>query len=208
MKTHCRRYLCVASPRGNRPMELIIGPPQPALSRVKGTERSPIRVALLQTHWHEDTAQHSAALLAGIRMASDNGARMVFLPELTLSRYPADVLPHGTQRKRAEHVDGETYEFAKLAAQSNNVFVQASFYEHAPELGDGRGFNTAILVSPDGDMVGRTRKLHIPVTAGYYEDKYFAQGPANDPYPVHTVEVPGVGGTLHLGTNSEKSDVQ
>ena len=185
-----------------------MGPHQPALSRVKGTERAPIRVALLQTHWHEDIAQHSATLLAGIRMAADNGARMVFLPELTLSRYPADALPDGTPSKKAEPLDaGATFEFAKLAAQRNNVFVQASFYEHAPELGDGRGFNTAILMSPDGSLVGRTRKLHIPVTAGYYEDKYFAQGPATDPYPVHTVEVPGVGGTLRLGTNAEKSDV-
>jgi N-carbamoylputrescine amidase len=35
--------------------------------------------------------------------------------------------------------------------------------------------------------VQRTRKLHIPVTAGYYEDRYFRQGPASgegDPFPV------------------------
>ena len=55
------------------------------------------------------------------------------------------------------------------------------------DRGDGLGFNTAILVSPDGKLVQRTRKLHIPITAGYYEDKYFRQGPASgegDPFPV------------------------
>jgi len=38
---------------------------------------------------------------------------------------------------------------------------------------DGRGFNTAVLVAPDGALVSATRKVHIPVTAGYYEDRYF-----------------------------------
>ena len=33
--------------------------------------------------------------------------------------------------------------------------------------------------------MAHTRKLHIPVTAGYYEDTYFRGGPAADPYPVH-----------------------
>ena len=41
-------------------------------------------------------------------------------------------------------------------------------------------------------MVGRTRKLHIPVTEGYFEDDYFAEGPADDPYPVHRLELDGV----------------
>ena len=69
---------------------------------------------------------------------------------------------------------------------SSGVYVHASLFEQA-DRGDGLGFNTAILVSPDGELVQRTRKLHIPITAGYYEDKYFRQGPASgegDPFPV------------------------
>ena len=51
-------------------------------------------------------------------------------------------------------------------------------------MADGLGYNTAIVVAPDGELVARTRKLHIPVTAGYYEDNYFRPGPAvDDAYP-------------------------
>jgi N-carbamoylputrescine amidase len=47
--------------------------------------------------------------------------------------------------------------------------------------GDGElGYNTAILVAPDGTLVARTRKLHIPLTAGYHEDRYFMPGPAGE----------------------------
>jgi N-carbamoylputrescine amidase len=35
-------------------------------------------------------------------------------------------------------------------------------------------------VAPDGTVVARTRKLHIPVTAGYYEDRYFRPDAGED----------------------------
>ena len=58
--------------------------------------------------------------------------------------------------------------------------MHASLYERLRPDGtdDGLGFNTAVVVAPSGEIVARTRKTHIPVTAGYYEDKYFRPGPA------------------------------
>ena len=40
--------------------------------------------------------------------------------------------------------------------------------------------------------MARTRKTHIPVTAGYYEDKYFRPGPPQDAYPVVALADPAV----------------
>ena len=51
--------------------------------------------------------------------------------------------------------------------------------------------NTAIMVNPDGKLHGKTPKLHIPVTEGYFEDKYFQEGPNKDPYK--TVDLPLAG---------------
>jgi N-carbamoylputrescine amidase len=46
--------------------------------------------------------------------------------------------------------------------------------------------------------VARTRKLHIPVTAGYHEDRYFRPGPADgDPFPVTILG--GADGEAKLG---------
>jgi N-carbamoylputrescine amidase len=56
-------------------------------------------------------------------------------------------------------------------------------YERADD--GGLGYNTAIVVAPDGALVARTRKVHLPVTAGYYEDKYFRVGDSG--YPVSRV---------------------
>lgn len=160
-------------------------------ARVHEPSEPPVRVGLVQHAWDEDPDRLRATLLDGVRTAAGAGAEVVFLPELTLSRYPADALPSGRPDATAESLeDGPTMAFARAAAAESGVHVHASLYEKAPAddgSDDGLGFNTAVLVAPDGTLVGRTRKTHIPVTAGYYEDKYFRHGPPQDAYPVYDV---------------------
>jgi N-carbamoylputrescine amidase len=167
-------------------MKLTVAEAPKSLSRVKPSARTPLRVALVQNRWYESAAEHLAKLEEGIEQAAGAGAQIVFLQELTLSRYPADVRPTGTPNATAESlVDGPTVTFAKQAAAKFGIYVHASLYEFR-DFQDGRGLNTAIIVSPAGDVVARTPKLHIPVTAGYYEDEYFQPGPAaGEPYPVY-----------------------
>jgi N-carbamoylputrescine amidase len=101
---------------------------------------------------------------------------------LTLSPYFA-LTPDGP-RQPEPLTDGPTFAFAARLANETGVYVHASLYERA-DAEDGLGYNTAIIVAPDGHLHSRTRKLHIPITAGYYEDKYFRPGPAaGDPFPV------------------------
>ena len=108
------------------------------------------------------------------------GAKIVCLQELTLSPYFA-ITPDGPQAAGAEPEDletGPTVPFARRMAAATGVHVHASLYERAERPApDGLGYNTAVVVAPDGELVSRTRKLHIPVTAGYYEDHYFRPGP-------------------------------
>lgn len=182
-------------------MKLTVAPALQSLSRVKDPTRSPLRVALVQTKWHQDEAEHERILLDGISQAAASGAKIVFLQELTLSRYPADSKPEGVPSKIAEPLEGgKTHLFAAKAAKEFGVIVHASLYEKAG-LPDGRGLNTAILVDTDGEIIARTPKLHIPVTAGYFEDKYFQPGPADkDPYPVYNLELDGVSASFGLPT--------
>ena len=182
-------------------MKLTVAPALPSLSRVKPATREPLRVGLVQTKWHADPTEHEDALRAGIKLAADAGAKIVFLQELTLSRYPADVRPSGVPNATAEDLDsGATASFAIKAAQDFGVFVHASLFEYE-DLADGRGWNTAIIVDPAGRIVAKTRKLHIPVTAGYYEDQYFTPGPADgEPYPVYELEIAGTEVNLGLPT--------
>jgi N-carbamoylputrescine amidase len=172
------------------PLELITNfDPPGSPARVNPPVREPLRIGLVQHRWHPDPAEHRGALAAGTRMAAEHGARLVCLQELTLSPYfavTADALQDAAAL--AEEIPGgPTTSFAAELAAQTGVYVHASLYERSDEESSELGFNTAICVAPSGEVVARTRKQHIPVTAGYYEDHYFRPGDSG--YPV--VELAG-----------------
>ena len=149
----------------------------PSPARVEPPTRGAFRIGAVQTRWHEDPEEHRSVLADGIATAAREGADLVCLQELTLSRYFA-IQPDGPEALGIEPEalpGGPTHEFAARQAREHDVVVHASLYE-AP------GYNTAIAVAPDGTLLGRTRKMHIPVTAGYFEDRYFTPGDTG--YPV------------------------
>jgi N-carbamoylputrescine amidase len=170
----------VAEPR----LITATGEVPPSLARVEAPTRAPFRIGAVQEAWHPDPDEHVAALERGIAMAAGEGARLVCLQELTLSPYFA-IVPDAleTAASMAEPIPGgPTTELAARAAREHRVHVHASLYEQADD--GGLGYNTAIVVGPGGDVVAKTRKLHIPVTTGYYEDKYFRPGDDSEGYPV------------------------
>jgi N-carbamoylputrescine amidase len=168
--------------------------PRSSPARTRPPRRPPLRIAAVQERWRPDPAEHARALASAVALAAAEGAQLVCLQELTLSRYFA-VDPAGARAAGAQPEElpgGPTHRFAAEVARASGVYVHASLYERAApsaegagDAGDELGYNTAILVAPDGELMARTRKLHIPVTAGYHEDRYFRPGPADgDPFPV------------------------
>ena len=86
----------------------------------------------MQHRWHSDAAALRAELDDGIDRAARLGATVVFLPELTLSRYPADTLPEndlaaaGPRRPRPSDtaedlLTGPTFRFAAEAARRHGI---------------------------------------------------------------------------------------
>ena len=153
----------------------------PSPARVNAPTREPLRVGAVQTRFHEDPDEHKAVLAEGIEAAAAAGAKLVCNQEITLS-------PYVCWERRSEAAkpiqpeplkSGPSYEFAAQMAAKTGAAIHISLYEEAP-ADDGRGFNTAIVVSPEGEILTRTRKTHIPISAGYYEDTWFRPGPAED----------------------------
>ena len=145
-------------------------------------------MAAVQQHWHSDPREHEAALAEGVELAAEAGASIVCLQELTLRRYFA-LIPDGPLAGGFEPEplsSGPTVAFASDAARRHGVAVVASLFEQSDVVAP-LGYNTAVLVDAAGELVGYTRKLHIPITAGYYEDRYFAPGDGGTP----TFEVEG-----------------
>ena len=173
-------------------MRVITAAPMVSLAQTEEREPRIFRVGVVQHRWHPDPVEHRSALAEGVRLAAHEGARLVCLQELTLSEYFA-VTPEGPRPGvEPELIDGgPTVRFAAELAAETGCFIHASLWEAQP--GNGLGYNTAAVVAPDGMVVSTTRKLHIPVTAGYHEDRYFTPGPADEAGRPFTIEGAKVG---------------
>ena len=150
--------------------------------RVDAPERGVFTVGAVQCAWDSDPARHAANLADGVRAAVAAGAQLVCTQELTLSPYFAidERLAEDARQYRERIPDGPTTELARALAMETGAAVQASLYEE-PDDDSELGFNTAICVGSDGELLARTRKLHIPAFPGYQEHLCFAPGDTGFP---------------------------
>ena len=156
-------------------MLLRIAPALPSLTPSGTSTAATLRVAAVQQRWHVNAAEHMEALAEGIRLAATNGASLVCLQELTLSPYFCSVEPEADTAVRGEDLHtGPTLTFVRAMATECGAAIQASLFEDAPGT---KGYNTAFVVGPDGALLGVTRKLHLPVTEGYYCLLYTSPSP-------------------------------
>lgn len=136
-----------------------------------------------------DTREAAAKrLIALFREAIGMGAKFVVFPELALTTF----FPRYWMEDQAE-VDRRFFEPAMPnptvqplfdLAKEHGVGFYLGYAELAEEQGRIRRFNTAILVSPDGRIAGRYRKVHLPGHADHkpqaafqhLEKKYFEVG--------------------------------
>ena len=127
-------------------------------------------------------------LVALFREAVGMGAKFIVFPELALTTF----FPRWWMEDQAE-VDRRFFEPAMPnptvqplfdLAREHGVGFYLGFAELTQENGRTRRFNTAILVGPDGKIVGRYRKVHLPGHADHkpqaafqhLEKKYFEVG--------------------------------
>ena len=159
------------------------GPPRRARAR-RG--RAPLRIGAVQERWHPDPDEHAQARSGGDRARRRRG-RAARLPA------GADAQPLLRRRPRRaaaaagvepeELPGGPTYRFAARGRARDRrprprLALRARGISRRADAG-GLGFNTAIVVAPDGELLGAHPQAPHPVTAGYYEDRYFRPGPAD-----------------------------
>ncbi|HYC46986.1 MAG TPA: N-carbamoyl-D-amino-acid hydrolase [Burkholderiales bacterium] len=127
-------------------------------------------------------------LIALMREAHSQGARFVVFPELALTTF----FPRWWMEDQAD-VDRRFFESSMPSAVTQPLFDEArrlgvgyyiGYGELTEEAGRVRRFNTSILVGPDGKIVGKYRKIHLPGHADHkpqaafqhLEKKYFEVG--------------------------------
>jgi N-carbamoylputrescine amidase len=129
-------------------------------------------VGLVQMSVGADLDENLSRAAAKVAEAGARGAQVVCLQELFRA-------PYFCQREDAalfdlaETVPGPSTEAMAAAARKANVSVIVPIFERrAP----GLYHNSAVVLGPDGKMLGLYRKMHIPDDPAYYEKYYFTPG--------------------------------
>jgi predicted amidohydrolase len=102
-----------------------------------------------------------ARMMALLEQAAARGAGLVVFPELPFTTFfPRWLLSE--EELDAYYEDAMPNPRVQALfnrARALQVGLQVGYAERTPE---GRRFNSAILVTPDGDMMGKYRKIHLP----------------------------------------------
>ncbi|MEM8701854.1 MAG: N-carbamoyl-D-amino-acid hydrolase [Pseudomonadota bacterium] len=112
-------------------------------------------------------------MIALLDRAKDAGATLAVFPELALTTF----FPRWYIEDQSE-VDS-WFETDMPSAETRRLFDRARAYGIGMYLGyaektpDGHHFNTSILVSPQGDIVGKYRKVHLPGHSEYDDSRAF-----------------------------------
>lgn len=112
-------------------------------------------------------------MIALLDKAKEAGATLAVFPELALTTF----FPRWYMDDQSD-VDS-WFETEMPSAATRPLFDRAKAYGIGMYLGyaektpDGHHFNTSILVSPQGDIVGKYRKVHLPGHSEFDTDRAF-----------------------------------
>jgi N-carbamoylputrescine amidase len=147
------------------------------------TPHGKFRVALVQMACGPEPEVNVETAVQRLGQAAAHGASVVCLPELFRTQYFCQREDHALFDE-AEPIPGPTVDRLGRAAREIAVTVLAPIFERRSA---GVYHNTTVVLGPDGTVVGRYRKMHIPDDPLYYEKFYFAPGDLGFP----TFPVPG-----------------
>ena len=117
-----------------------------------------VRCAVVQMQFRRSREDNVRRAADFVRQAGAEGAQIVALSELATSIYPAYV-EDPSYRDWAEPIPGLSTEIIAAAARDAGVYVVFPLYERTAE---GKLFNTAAFIKPDGEIQGLYRKNSIP----------------------------------------------
>jgi N-carbamoylputrescine amidase len=134
--------------------------------------RKKYRIGLVQMSCGPEPDANVAKAAERVADAAKKGAAVICLPELFRTQYFCQREDH-TFFDEAEPIPGPTVDRFAAIAQEHRVSVFVPIFERRSA---GLYHNTTVVLGPEGTILGKYRKLHIPDDPLYYEKFYFAPG--------------------------------
>lgn len=140
---------------------------------VKILSSNKLTIGLVQTKVGSEVKENLDKTADYVHEASKKGADIACLQELFAAQY----FPQKEDRRffaLAEKIPGKITNFlAKIAKDNKITLVGGSLFEYGK---DKKYYNTTLVFNPEGDVIAKYRKVHIPYDPKYYEQYYFSSG--------------------------------
>lgn len=133
-----------------------------------------VTIGLIQTQPTPDAKKNLAIACLRIEEVAKQGAQIICLPELFLNPYFCQ-----TKDDRifnfAQTIPGPMTDMLGELAKKTKTVILVPLFEKTSE---GKYFNSTAVLGPDGALIGRYHKMHIPSLPPdlYAENYYFAKG--------------------------------
>ncbi len=135
-------------------------------------KEDPYIIALVQMKCQSTREENLQRARQYIVDAAEHGAHLICLPELFCSIYFCQQ-EDPDFFELAEPIPGYTTDFfSKLSKTVNSVLVVPLFEKSMA----GLYYNSLVVINPDGLIVGKYRKMHIPNDPQFLEKYYFTPG--------------------------------
>lgn len=141
-------------------------------------ERREITLSIIQFNAPDEAKAETVEKALGfLEIAGQRGSNLAVLPEVWTGTGFSSAEAH---KALAEPIPGPTTAKLQEVARKYAMYIVGSFYEDA---GDGRIFNTAPVIGPSGEILGKYRKTHLfdaggrtDLPAGIMESKKVVPG--------------------------------
>jgi agmatine deiminase len=147
-------------------------PAQKTKPKAVEAKNKTVTVGLIQTAVSENIAENMKKTAKKIEQAAKLGAQIVCLQELYRTRYFPQQENQDAKRF-AETIPGKSTELFSRLAKKHGIVIIAPLFEKS---GEGKFYNTAVVIDCGGEIMGTYRKAHIPFDPYFYEKDYFESG--------------------------------
>jgi N-carbamoylputrescine amidase len=146
-----------------------------------------LRIAGVQFHCTPEKSRNLSKALELGDLAAEEGARIICFQELFQTHwFPCQT--DSESKELAEPIPGPTTDTLSEAARRWGAVVVAPLYER---VDGGRGFNSAVVLDSQGEILGQYRKVHVPHFSLWEERSYFESGDLG--FPVFETEFGRIG---------------
>lgn len=133
-------------------------------------------VAVVQMKSSESKEENLKTSVDFISEAADRKASIVCFPEFQMAFSPLKQPLKELAKGVAEHVNGNFISVLCRAAKYNRINVIAAIYEKNWNKKDFRVYDTAVVITKEGQVTSVYRKLHLFDALGFKESKKLIHG--------------------------------